>query len=79
MNTLGDATLKETAIPAENLVICFLLISSKLGGEAGPQQADFFVETIVSRYPNKDIRFSLRGGGRVLLIVGIVCLLEHCG
>ena len=42
----GDAllvsSLKETAIPGENLVICLLMISSKLGGGAGRRQADSF-------------------------------------
>ena len=36
------AALKETALPGENLVICLLMISSKLGGGAGRRQADFF-------------------------------------
>ena len=37
-----NSGLKETAIPGENLVICLLMISSKLGGGAGRRQADFF-------------------------------------
>ena len=36
------SSLKETAIPGENLVICLLMISSKLGGGAGRRQVDFF-------------------------------------